>query len=256
MDEIEAFRVLIRRLAGETPHSLVISRILRLKSALARVVKPLGIDKRLIFMHCIDEQIPPSEWLVVKVKASGQLALFEDWIDQLEQDLEARREAAAALNLARAALHALRRLAAVARLTPVQFHEILQNPDPQEELGIQLGVAPNPPEQFVLRDPAGRDAAADFINVPRRVTLDESRDIVCKVELVGTTSALVRLASDGGGFRKSRILLCWGQTKDARRISHALHRRSWNGQPLTLQVRNTLNAKGKIVRLEWVGGDL
>jgi hypothetical protein len=114
----------------------MISRALSLKSALARVVKPLGIDKRLIFMHGIDEHIPPCEWLVVKVKLSRQQALFEDWIDQLEQDLEARREAVAALNLARIALNALRRLAAVVRLTPVQFHEVLQNPDPQEKLGI------------------------------------------------------------------------------------------------------------------------
>jgi hypothetical protein len=255
MDEIEAFRVLIRRLAGETPHDQVIASSRKLKAAVERVVKPLGLGKRLMFAHCIDKECPPCEWMIVKVQSSGQHALFEDWVLQTEQDLEARRETAAALELARAALNSLRRLSEIARLTPVQFHQILQDPDDDQILGIQLGVEPHPPEIFVLRDPAGGDAVADFVTVPRRVTLPEFRQIRYLPEQVGRKSASVHLLRDDGTLCKSTVDLYWGTVNEARKISYALHRHSWNGRALSAQVRDTMNAKGKIVRLEWVTGD-
>jgi hypothetical protein len=255
MDEIEAFRVLIRQLVGQTPHHQVISQSKHLKSAIAKVVAPLGIGYRLKFLHCIDEQQPPCEWLVVKVIPNGQQTLFDDWLTQIEQDLETRREAVAALDLARAALNVLRRLAAIARMNPVQFHKILHDPDPQERLGIQLGVAQQR-DRLVLRDPAGQDIAGDLVTLPNRVTLNESRQITCMVEFVGTHSALVRPARPTGGFEPKPTVLYWGQIGQARKISQALHRRAWNGHSLTLRVRDTLNKKSKLVRLEWVDADL
>lgn len=254
MEEFEAFRVVIRSVDGLVPHGHVVARSTSLKDAIVRVLRPLGLGKRLRFAHWIDKEQPPREWLVVIVESSGQQTLFADWVDQIERDLEAEREAGAALDLARNALTALRRLSELARLTPVQFHQVLQNPAIGDVAGIHLGVAPNLPDQFVVRDPEGLDAAAEPVVMPPRVTLPDPVVISFRVAFVGMHSAYVHLGRGDGTFYKRKDLLYWGRSEGYRQNARFFYQclsRKFKVE-LTCYARQTLNSKGKIVRLEWV----
>lgn len=252
MAEIEAFRVLVRRLEGKMLLEIAVKRPTALKVAITKILLPLRLGNRLNLSLWTDAQRPPCEWIVVSVAADDQLSLFTDWLDEYERDLELQREADGALELTRNALISLRRLSVVAELTPEKFHEIIHRPNPEEASALRLGMAPHMPEQIVVRDSAGRDAVGEAVRTTHRVTLPTPVDIVFSVEFVGLYSAHIRLRAQGGRVLKRNSLLYWGSRADFKKnfrfFSNALCKR----EALSCVVRETLDKKGKTVRFEWI----
>jgi hypothetical protein len=256
MDKIEAFRVHVRRLTGRTTFENTVDRNIGLRSAIKNILHPLRLGKRLSFSFLVDEQKPPHEWLVVSLESSGQLDLFTDWVAEFERDFELEREAGAAVDLTRNALLTLRRLAAVAELTPTRFHEIIRRQDPVDAPGLLLGIAPHLPEQIVLRDAAGKDVVADGLRLPERATLPEPIEISFTVGFVGLYSAYIHLQRQNGRFYVRKDLLYWGRGTNYRQYYRFYSKALYKRNALSCSVRETLNPKGKTMRFELVEEDL
>jgi hypothetical protein len=254
MDEVEAFRVLLGPLIGERPYDLIANRSRRIKVAVTDLLRPLHLGERLTFFRAVEDGENAVEWLVVKIQPSGQLSLLEPepWLEQLTADAEAMRETEAALALARCAIAVLRELANIARLTPVQFHNILFQPDAGQAQGLALGAVALPLGQLLLREPGGVDVVAPAIDVIARVTLMEQVTIRYLPILVGKSEAYVQLRSDSGGYLRKRMPLHWGTSPSMDRISRTLYSAAMKRRQLSAVVRETCNSQGKVVRLEWV----
>jgi hypothetical protein len=254
MDEIEAFRILLGPLLGERPDDLIASRSKRIRQTVANLLSPLKLGKRLAFFRAIAPGEIPAEWLVVKIRPSGQLPLWEPQalLAQLAFDVEGMRETQAALELARRAVVVLRELATTARLTPVEFHNILFQPDEAQAEGLALGAVVRPMGQLMLREPNGVDLVAPVVDVISRTTMIDLVTIRYLPVLVGELEAQVRLQRAGGGYFKKRTPLHWGAIPLKQRISTALFSAARKRRQLSAVVRETCNSKGLVVRLEWV----
>lgn len=249
---IEAFRILIRRIAGQAPQETVISHAVRLSDAVKSVLKPLRLGRRLRLDHAPDDQTPPFEWLVVSIEPSGQQDLFQEYLAEFERDLEAEREADAALILAREAINLLRRLSEIARLTPTQFFEVVRDMGAQFPPVVGLAVGPHAPDQVVMRDPAGHDVVAQAVVLPQRVTLPERFEIEFQVASVGLYSAFIHLRMGNGKPYRRHDILFWGKSVDYRRFSDFFHLALRRRESLMCTVSETVNAKGKVARYEWI----
>lgn len=249
---IEAFRILIRRIAGQTPQETVISHSVRLSDAVKNVLKPLRLGRRLRLDHAPDDQTPPFEWLVVSIEPSGQQDLFQDFLAEFERDLEAEREASAALELAREAINLLRRLSEIARLTPTQFFEAVRDMGAQFPPVVGLAIGPYAPDHVVMRDPAGHDVAAHAVVLPQRVSLPERFEIEFQVALVGLYSAFIHLRMVNGNLYKRQDILFWGKSVDYKRFSDFFYTALRRRESLMCMVSETVNARGKVARYEWI----
>ncbi len=250
--KVEAFRILIRRIFGETPQEVAIGRALKLGGLVKKVLKPLHLGSRLHLDHSPDDQTPPCEWLVVSIEPSGQQALYEDLLLECERDLEAEREAGAALGLARETITLLRRLSEIARLTPAEFFKIISDMDARHASIAGLTAGPQVRGSVVVRDPAGRDLIAPPVVLPQRVTLHESFEIKFKVASVGLFSAFIHLHSGNGRFYQRNDILHWGKVPYYKEYSRFFSRAMLKREELICTVNETVNARGKVARYEWI----
>jgi hypothetical protein len=250
--KVEAFRILIRRIFGETPQEVVIGRALELGGLVKKVLKPLNLGSRLQLDHSPDDQTPPCEWLVVSIEPSGQQDLFQDFLLEWERDLEAEREAGAALGLAKEAINLLRRLSEIARLTPIEFFKIIGDMDARHASMVGLTAGPQARESVLVRDPAGRDLIAPSVVLPQRVTLQDPFEITFKAASVGLFSAFIHLYSGNGRFYQRMDILHWGKVSHYKEYSRFFSKAMLKREELICTVIETVNSKGKVARYEWI----
>jgi hypothetical protein len=94
---------------------------------------------------------------------------------------------------------------------------------------------------------------APAIELIARATLMEEVTVRFLPVLVGKSDAHVQLQREGGGYSKKRMTLHWGGSPLEEQISRALFSAARKEREFGAFVRETNNAKGKLVRLEWVG---
>ena len=249
---IEAFRILIRRVSGQAPQDKVIAHAVRLSDTVKKVLKPLHLGSRLHLDQALDDQSPPCEWLVVGVEASGQHELFQYFLAELESDIEAEREVGAALDLAREAINLLRRLSEIARLTPTQFFGAVRDMGGKIPAVVGFAIGPHAPDQVVMRDPAGHDFVAQTVVLPQRISLHVHVQIEFQVAFAGLYSALINRRMGNGKFYKRNELLFWGKSVDYKGFSDYFHKALRRREPVMCVVSETVNARGKVARYEWI----
>lgn len=255
MNTYEAFRIRLGSVVGERPIEADYQRALNFEREVRRVLKPLGLSSRLQFF--LDFEISSSSnWFVVKVEASKQLSLLTSIDDEGVEEPELARECRSALGLARDALAVLRKLSAAARMTPYQFHRILEEDAQLATDGMCFGRLVDSADQLVLvRDPQGQDTTAHAPEVPSRVTLAESHQISFHVEMVGKTSALVcQVKIPGCRARGSRrtFPFHWGGEAEQADLFRLFLSALEEDREITTWARKTVNKNGVLMRLEWV----
>ena len=254
MEEIEAFRIKLAVLQGDSPIDVVIKRMSGLKSGVRKILAPLSFGERLRFERHIELLPNPTEWLVVKISPSGQLPLFgvENLVYQIVRDVEASRESETALELARVAVSRLRALAVLARLTPREFHQVLSEPTAEDAQALALRCAAAQQAQVLVRDPHGRDATAPAIRLPQKTTLGDETAIDFKPYLVGKGHAIVRLKLPKGSYSRKRVPLHWGDGNGSATLAQAMFTAGVEDRPVRGVARETVNKNGALLRLEWM----
>lgn len=170
-------------------------------------------------------------------------------------DVELERECDAAEGVVRDALALFRKLVAQSKMSPIQFHSILQNSQNGCATGLMMmQVSDEIGDGLVaIRNPAGHDTFVKSYPVPRMVTLSDIREEQFFVHMVGTRSALVYRANGNAESPKPvgrKIELFWGNVPS--RLVHAqLCFSAMNAKKrITVLVRETRNRRGVVCRLE------
>lgn len=251
----EAFRISLRKLEIDCSLTDHHKKELSYKKAIEHLLKPLNLADRLHFGRRSDAQAG-MDWLVLEIESSGQLSLLamdgQDW----SLDLELTRECEAAEHLARAALATLRKLVSLARMSPTQFHRLVQEGCIESEQGLRMMelVTDSGDGVVVVRTPQGHDDIARTHQMPRRVTLPEIQTTRFVVHMVGRTSALVQRVEDRSDSPKQvgkKLELHWGHVPMRLELVERFHAATEAKEIVTIQNRETLSRKGGVVRLEW-----
>lgn len=251
----EAFRISLRKFEFDCSLTDHHKKELSYRKAIEHLLRPLNLADRLHFRRRSDAQAG-MDWLVLEIESSGQLSLLEDdgWGSSL--DLELARECQSAEHLARAALATLRKLVSLAKMSPTQFHRLLQEGGTESEQGLRLMVLATDSADGVVavRTPQGRDDIARTHPMPRRVTLPDIQTTEFMVHMVGRTSALVQRVEDRSGVPKpvgKKLELFWGNVPMRAALAARFHAATEAKEVVTIQNRETLSRKGRVVRLEW-----
>lgn len=255
MEANEAFRISI----GKTGLELLVSdhhkKELGLQRAVEQLLKPLKILDRLRFYRHADP-VESMDWLVVKVESSCQLALLVQDNQDVLGDAELYRECCAAEEIVRFALAVFRKLVTQSKMSPIQFHNLLRDPNSGSDIGLKMmGLADELGDGVLaMRNPEGRDSIAKSYPIPRMVTLPEIQDGQFLVQMVGRKSALVYRTNGAVEAPKSvgkKIELFWGNVPSSAALADRCFSAMNAGKPIFVPVRETRNRRGMVCRLEW-----
>ena len=251
----EAFRISMGKLQFDRLVSDHHKRELGYQKAVQQLLRPLKVSGRL---HCYRhaDVLEGTDWLVVMIESSGQQSLLNEIEQDWNRDSELVRECDAAGHLARTALGVFRRLVLQARMSPTQFHRLLQGGKEETEEGLRMM---NLADEFgdgsvAVRSPQGQDDIARTYHIPRLVTLPEVYEDQFLIHMVGRLSAIVYRASGHSTSAKpagKKLALYWGNVPMrldlAARFYTAMQRR----ESMAIRIRETLNRSGTVGRLEW-----
>lgn len=252
---IEAFRISLGKFQFDR---LVVDhhkKELGYKKEVERLLKPLKILDRLHFYRHSDAD-EGVDWLVVKIESSGQLSLLEGLEQDWSRDLELMRECGAAESLTRVALGAFRKLVALSKMSPTQFHRLLLDGKTESEKGLRMmGLAEEYGDGAVaVRSPQGHDDIARMHPMPRLVTLPEVGEGRFFIHMIGRTSVLVHRVEDKSGVPRPtgrKIELHWGNVPMRDELVMRFYAAMKTREVVTIRNRETLNRKGVVGRLEW-----
>ena len=255
MEMIEAFRISLGKFQFDRLVADHHKKELGYQKAVEQLLKPLKISDRLHFFRHSDA-LEGMDWLVVKIEPSGQISILDGLDQDWSQDLELMRECNAAENLTRLALRVFRKLVALSKMSPTQFHRLLQDGKEESEKGLRMmGLAEEYGDGAVaVRSPQGHDDIARMHPMPRLVTLPEVEEGRFLIHMVGRTSALVYRVEDKSGVPRrtgKKIELHWGNVPTRDELVARFHAAMEAREVLTIRNRETLNRKGMVGRLEW-----
>lgn len=255
METKEAFRISIGKAGLELLVSDHHDKELGLQSAVEQVLKPLKLLNRLHFYR-LANPADPMDWLVVKIESSAQLPLLGQDNQSVFFDAELGRECDAAEEVVRGTLALFRKLVALSKMSPVQFHNILQSSQNDCATGLKMmRVAEEIGDGLVaMRNPAGQDTLVKSYPIPRMITLPDVQEEALFVHMVGTKSALVYRSNGDGDAPKPvgrRIELFWGNVP-SRLLQAQLCFSAMNAsKAIKVRIRETRNRRGVVCRLEW-----
>lgn len=251
----EAFRISMGKLQFDRLVSDHHKRELGYQKAVQQLLRPLKVSGRL---HCYRhaDVLEGTDWLVVMIESSGQQSLLNEIEQDWNRDSELVRECDAAGHLARTALGVFRRLVLQARMSPTQFHRLLQGGKEETEEGLRMM---NLADEFgdgsvAVRSPQGQDDIARMYHIPRFVTLPEVYEDQFFVDMVGRLSAMVYRASSQSNSAKplgKKLPLYWGNVPMRENLAERFYVATRKRELVTVRIRETLNRSGRVARLEW-----
>ena len=257
METLEAFRISLGKINNDRLADDHVEMITQYQKTICRLLSPLQLHNRLRFVTSSnsDSKSDDNWWLVVEVESSRQMTLLNTGGDDGPTE-ELDRECVAAENLINRAMTLFRKLVAYSRMSPVEFHSLLNQEEIEFNEARRIGELAGHHEDglITLRNPIGQDLTVKAEHPPRAVTLPEVRRGRFLVDMVGLTHALVRHASAdesaprplGKGMR-----LVWGDIADRPALTEKFYNAMITKTVLPVSSLETFSSKGKVLRLEW-----
>lgn len=196
MESIELFRIMIGAVTHPSRTDTTRERIQAMEHSVTHVLRPLGLSHRLEFLEAVQFE-DRTRWLVVKVKASTQVFLFEEieqaitrGKDPTKSDSTEKQDSLAFQAMQLAFTH-LQVLCNVGRWAPSRLDEWISNADSERAL-LNWPLDPSTPIGLVSPSKNRFDLLAS--QFPRRAILDTPVLVHFEVEMIGHEKACVTLS--------------------------------------------------------------
>lgn len=246
----EAFRVAAIPAMASATDQATIKALERAKSMITAILGPLRLGSRLTFS--LHEDSSGLGWVLVRIRRSGQLSLFDEFSSAIESARQEAGDAANAAQLFNDYLTELRRVMQQFRISGFELESLAQRLPELLRLKSTFGI----PCQDSVRVSVdrGADSVEDFVlsPLPKRHIHPQRQAICFLAEKVGARCAEIRLDRESLlalDARRSLMILRWDPKNTQSSLAQLFFDRMLSGTPTHASVRVILGVRGSVLEL-------